>query len=328
MYTIKNLSNWKSHNLLSFIEDNNLIEFTVDELVNEITNEQYLRNWCTTHVNKLCLELLNAGYFSAKYKTLGTKTVTMYKYIRRASNKVTPETAIKKLQKYIDDDNVLNVYVFGSHVYESTTPESDIDCILVVKEYFDSKDIDVHVYTSAQFQLLLKRHDIQALECLFAPRQWVLKEECVFVLHNIDKSALRTSISTITSNSWVKGKKKLTVAGDYDLHLALKSIFHSLRILDYGIQIASCGKIQTFTSMNFVLDDIKKMSTEFQREELWQKIDDKYRKLFNSKSSEFKILAPKDLTERTTKTQLETILKKYNIADIELTNELLNLFQK
>lgn len=87
--------------------------------------------------------------------------------------------------------------------------------------------------------------------------------------------------------------------------------------------------------MNFVLEDLKKLSNEYQREELWNKIDDKYRKLFNAKTTMFKLLAPKDLTEKNSKVQLEKIIRKYipnfdpnRKTSIEMIDEILNLFQK
>jgi len=236
----------------------------------------------------------------------------------------------KTVYDYITDPNVYNIYIFGSQVYGTATPESDTDIIMVVKDWFDSKDINIHVYTVEQFQLLIDRHDIQAMECLFTPKEYILKSNINrWYDIKIDKQLLRPAISTITSNSWVKGKKKLTVAGDYDLHLAIKSIFHSLRILDFGIQIATSGSIQNFGAMNYVLEDLKKLSDDYQREELWNKIDDKYRKVFNAKTTQFKILAPKDLTEKNKKSQLVTILiKYYKDIDENMVNEILNVFQK
>lgn len=201
---------------------------------------------------------------------------------------------------------------------------------MVVREWFDSEDINTHVYTESQFQLLLDRFDIQSMECISAPKYAVLKNSRPFSVSSIDKTKLRVSISTIASNSWVKGKKKLTVAGDYDVHLAIKSVFHSLRIIDYGIQIATSGKIQNFGSMNYVLDDMKKMSESYQREELWQKIDDKYRNVYNSTSTRFKALAPKDLSEKNDRIQLAMILDKFRMGsyDEKVLDEILNLFQK
>jgi hypothetical protein len=151
-----------------------------------------------------------------------------------------------------------------------------------------------------------------------------LKEEHKFEFV-FDKSKLRTSISTISNNSWVKGKKKLTVAGDYDLILAVKSIFHSLRILDFGIQICNSGRVENYGSMNYILDDLKKLSQQHQREELWLKIEDKYKKFFNAKASQFKELAPKDLTEIDKKSKLRLLFKKYNLDNNDLFEEILNI---
>jgi predicted nucleotidyltransferase len=223
------------------------------------------------------------------------------------------------------DDNVLNIYRFGSEVYGTRRPDSDEDRIIVAKEYFDSEDINVHVYTVEQFQNLLNNCEIQMLECFFLDTEYILKQRKGFDFQ-LDKFKLRTSISTIANNSFVKGKKKLIIAGDYDLRLALKSIFHSLRILDFGIQVAENGRISNYKSMNYVLEDLEKMSESWQRNELWDKINEKYKPIFNKMSSRFKELAPKDLSEKNKKSNLIKILEKYNIEENEdLVNELLTV---
>ncbi len=228
---------------------------------------------------------------------------------------------MKSIQSFLIDKNVLNVYQFGSLVYKSNNEKSDQDFIMVVKEYFESPDINIHVYTVNQFQLLLDRHDIQALECYFLSSQFILKEKHKFNF-TLDKAKLRVSISTVASNSWIKGKKKLVVAADYDVNLAIKSIFHSLRILEFGIQIANVGKIENYSFMNWAL-------IELQNEELWVKIEERFKKVYNSKSSEFKILAPKDLSEKDQKSQLVNIFKSYNIEYSDaILNDILTVFQK
>ena len=230
------------------------------------------------------------------------------------------------IQKYIDDDNVLNIYPLGSRVYGSHTQDSDYDYILICWEYFDSMDINVHVYTVDQFKLALNNHDIQALECYYLPQDKIIKYKVTFNPLEIDKSKLRTSISTITSNSWVKGKKKLIIAGDYDPYLAIKSIFHSLRILDFGIQIATSGYIENYGFVNFILTDLKKLAEQYQRDELWNVIDTKYRSMYNSKSSQFKGLCPKPMNENDYKKELKNILKAHPITEGEL-NKILSLFK-
>ena len=204
--------------------------------------------------------------------------------------------------------NVLNVYPFGSHVYGSNNDNSDKDFIVILEDFVESSSIDIHHIPRLEFQTMINNHDIQALECYFLPKESVLKSTTKFRFE-LDKTKLRKSISTVSDGSWQKGKKKLIVSADYDKEIALKSIFHSLRIRDIGIQIAMYGKIISYNRMNYILDDLRKMGTQYERNELWQKIDDKYRKLFNELRSKFVELCPKDNKVQTRITTIKNILK-------------------
>ena len=189
--------------------------------------------------------------------------------------------------------NTLNVYRFGSHVYGTNNENSDEDFYVIQEEYTESESVDIHHITRKEFQQLLDENDIQALECFFAQRKDVLKETVKFDF-NLDLSKLRKSISTISDGSWQKGKKKLKVAADYDKHIALKSIFHSLRIRDIGIQVATHGTIISFSRMNYILEDLYSLGDDYERTELWEKIDAKYRSVYNDLRSKFVALCPKD----------------------------------
>jgi len=228
------------------------------------------------------------------------------------------------IKNFLFNDNCVNIYQFGSRVYGSNNKNSDYDYIVVVKEKVISTDINIHVYTIQEFEHLLDNHEIQTLECVFSPKNFVLKENHKFNV-TIDKTKLRTSISTISSNSWVKGKKKLIVLGDYDLNAGLKSVFHSLRILDFGIQIALHGKIVDFGSMNYILSDVTKMSENYSHIELWNAIDTKYRPLYNSKNTEFKKLCPKDIVETTKRAKIKEWLKSKGIDEPQYVEELLQI---
>lgn len=225
----------------------------------------------------------------------------------------------------IDDKNISNIYKFGSIVYESNDKDSDEDFIIIVNDlakvnHVIKNDINIHVYSEEEYSQLLNNHEIQMLECYFLPVRHIIKET-YFPNFTLNLAKLRISISTISSNSFQKGKKKLIILGDYDLRAGIKSAYHAIRILDYGIQIALHKRIVNFTKMNYVLADIKKMHISgLDHLNLWEAIDTKYRKLFNSKSSEFKALAPKDLTEQNRKILLTNILKSHNI---EVTDQLI-----
>lgn len=222
------------------------------------------------------------------------------------------------------DDNILNVYMFGSRVYGSNTESSDHDYIVVAKKPFTTDSTDIHVYTEDHFQTFLDRGEIQALECLCLPKQFVLKESVIF--HpKFTTDSLRRSISMVASNSWVKAKKKITVLADYDLNAGLKSLFHSIRILDFGIQIASSGCITRWDTYNYVLADIKKMSEKLQYDTLWDAINTKYNPLFKKLSHEFKLLAPKDLALNSKDGDIKHVLKSFGVYSEELFTQLKNL---
>lgn len=208
-------------------------------------------------------------------------------------------------------NNILNKYPYGSRVYRSHTDDSDADLIIITDEYYDSQDIDIKIYTVNDFQAALDNHDISALECYFLPFQMVLKQEHEFTF-TLDKIKLRSSISTIASNSFVKGKKKLTILGDYDKNLAIKSIFHSLRILDFGIQIATNGKIVNYSSSNWILEDLKQIVNGLENQSAWDAIGNKYKKEFNKLSTQFKSLCPK-LNHNTLNEVITKTLKRYGV---------------
>ncbi len=110
----------------------------------------------------------------------------------------------------LENDNILNVYRFGSHVYGTATSQSDHDYIVVVKEYEESPSIDIHIMTANAFQTGLDNMDIQCLECYFLNKKHILKENIHFKF-SLNKINLRVAISTVANGSWVRGKKKLII---------------------------------------------------------------------------------------------------------------------
>ncbi len=207
--------------------------------------------------------------------------------------------------------NTLNVYRFGSHVYGTNNENSDEDFYVVQENYTKSPSTDIHHISRLEFQILLDKQDIQALECFFVPNEYVLKKSTEFTF-NLDKTKLRKSISTVSDGAWQKGRKKLTVAADYDKKLALKSIFHALRIRDIGIQVATHGKIISYSRMNYILEDLYKLGDLYERNELWDKIDSKYRKVYNDLRSTFVELCPKDNTRNIKIGKIQEILKMHD----------------
>lgn len=224
------------------------------------------------------------------------------------------------------NDNILGICEFGSRVYGTNNEDSDQDLLIVVNEYFEPLDKNTSVFTLNQFELALNNCDIKVLECFYL-KDWLYGGSFRKTFENFkpDLTKLRTSISTITSNSWVKGKKKITVHNDYDPYLGIKSIFHSIRILDFGCQIASENKIVNYGSVNWLYNDLIFLWERYHRDELWEIINDRYKSKFNEMSSKFKLACPKKINETMLKIEIKKILP--NISESEY-NKLLKLINE
>jgi predicted nucleotidyltransferase len=157
-------------------------------------------------------------------------------------------------------DNVLAVYPYGSRVYGTDSSTSDYDFIVVVSsllsngvvvqsDQYSYNNLNINVYQKDHFQHLIDEHSISVLECVFLPASLVLLERHKF-RYRFDESKLRSSISKKADNSWVKSKKKLIVEKDHNPYAAKKSLFHSLRILMFGLQIATKKRIVDYSEAN------------------------------------------------------------------------------
>lgn len=189
----------------------------------------------------------------------------------------------------LDDSNVINAYCYGSRVYGTATKSSDYDYIFVVKkrdnEQFSDRLININFFTDEGHQQRLDEHEISALECQFLSSEFILKETKKYKF-NLDISKLRHSLSRKSSNSWVKCKKKLTVEKDYDLDIGRKSMFHAFRIINYGIQIVTFGRIVRYDDMNDLYHNIMSHYN-------WDELFDTFKKEYNEWCSKFRLITHK-----------------------------------
>lgn len=182
-------------------------------------------------------------------------------------------------------ERVITTYRYGSRAYECHTQESDYDFIVVVESdnpnlYYsvNMKDTNFTVYSEQMFIKRIKEHHISALECIFLYKSDKYREH-----FELDLGQLRRSISAVASNSYVKCKKKLK---DGEKYIGMKSMFHSLRILNFGIQIAKYGEIKNYSSANVFLELIGDTEPE------WAELDKRFKPIYNMLKSYFKKLAP------------------------------------
>jgi len=186
----------------------------------------------------------------------------------------------------IHPSRVKGCYVFGSRVYGTASEDSDWDIILIANTStyeieIKSGDLNIHVITPDIALKYAKENHIKAIECIFAP-DWARIIEFPFNFVYKENS-FRHNISHTVSNSWVKAKKKIE-QGDY--YIGIKSIFHSLRIANFGIQYSKSGSIE-FDSCNWIWNEIT------EREWDWTQLKERWQPLRNEYLSEFRQLASK-----------------------------------
>ncbi len=189
--------------------------------------------------------------------------------------------------------NIICAYIYGSQVYQTNTEKSDHDFICVVRDKEANNPLsqfgDVTTYTVEEFQNLVNQHEISVLECLFLKDEFVIKQEHTFDF-SLNKEALRNSISAKSSNSWVKTKKKFIVEEDFNPYVGKKSAWHSLRILNFGTQIAKTGKIEDYSQCNDLFKKVMDCNS-------WDEINEKFKATYNEMASEFKKHAPKAIVQ-------------------------------
>jgi predicted nucleotidyltransferase len=190
----------------------------------------------------------------------------------------------------IHPSRVFNVTLFGSQVYGTATTDSDFDIIMVANNSVESTEIrnglfNIHVYTPDKFKSDMEWHRINNLECVFAP-DWAKLKETIKYDFKLDVAKLRHATSHISSNSWVKARKKIE-QGDY--YIGIKSLFHSIRIPMFATQIAKTGRIYDFTCANFIwkkltIDRFSTVNSKW----TWEELDDEFRLLRNRTLTEFR----------------------------------------
>lgn len=195
----------------------------------------------------------------------------------------------------IHPSRIFNIYLFGSRVYKTFNNDSDHDVIMIANNISNSTEIrrglfNIHVYTPDKFNDDLNWHRINNLECIYAPEWAKLQEKIKFDDFKINNNKLRHSLSHTSSNSWVKSRKKLVVENEYKL--GIKSLFHSIRIPMFGIQIGEKNKIYDFECAN---DIWNKISSSYWT---WPEIEYEFRPILNSTMSEFRKIVPKDLKSK------------------------------
>jgi predicted nucleotidyltransferase len=167
-----------------------------------------------------------------------------------------------------------NIYLYGSRIYGTNRIDSDFDIILIgaalnehseIEAEIDNSRLNIHIITPDKFKRDLENHDIMNLECFFSPG-WARIQEKEILKFTLNKKKLSKNIIAQSFNSWQGGKYKLN---EGDIYRGLKSVFHSLKMLIFAIQIMEHGKIMDFTAANYLhkeINDCDEIDWEYFRE--------------------------------------------------------------
>lgn len=188
------------------------------------------------------------------------------------------------------DEQVVAMYPYGSHVYGTNVEGSDEDFITVLKymperhQLIERDNISFVIHDQTSLQRGIWAHEPYALETYFLPSERHLKH--VPWDFKLNHHALREAFSQKASHAMVKAKKKIELERDFKR--GKKSLFHSVRILTFGIQIATHGKIVDYQAANNHWWEIYTNPSD-----KWEDYQKMYRPIYNNLSTKFREVAPK-----------------------------------
>jgi hypothetical protein len=144
------------------------------------------------------------------------------------------------------------LFPFGSRVYGTARADSDYDYLAVVPEgrrastgeEFRHGTANVTLFTRGDWAEQLAAHKIHCLEAYYLP-DGVCRAAFPF---RLDRHLLYAALFDKASRSWARARNKMEAEGQP--LLAWKGVFHALRILHFGIQIATTGGIIDYGGAN------------------------------------------------------------------------------
>jgi len=172
---------------------------------------------------------------------------------------------------------IKNIYLFGSQVYGTQNEDSDWDFIVVAnsmitKEEIRHENLNIHIHTPDIFLDGLKEYQMQYLECIYAPPFAKLQERMIQPDKNfsLKLDMLKYKGMTQSFNAFHKAKERIL---DGELYRGVKSLWHSLRILQFFQQIVDNERITDFSSANVFWDMLKE---DMENQEEWDFYKVKY----------------------------------------------------
>jgi predicted nucleotidyltransferase len=181
---------------------------------------------------------------------------------------------------------IRNIYIYGSRVYGTYTVNSDYDIILIACSLYVNHEMhegiyNIHITTPDAFEDQLKNHDIHCLECIHAPDEAKILTNIDYTKNfRINIGKLKKMIISQSSWAWSKAQRRIERG---NIIGGAKSLFHSLRILKFGMQIVEFGKIVDFSMTNNIWSQLSECN-----DIEWREYQDKWMPVRKGFIREFK----------------------------------------
>ena len=193
----------------------------------------------------------------------------------------------------LNEDSVLNIYNYGSWVYGTNSETSDRDIMIVTRspskppltfredfDYFHDFDLyklwnqyDVCVHSVENFEVLLEKNYLLAIECIFLPDEFKLKEEIDFRSVYLEKyfdpvrlktvawyengTAISVYHSDDESETFPRRSSSWGSEGPTGRMYLFKNLFHGFRYLDVAEQLIRTRSIHDFQRVSHVFQQMK-----------------------------------------------------------------------
>jgi predicted nucleotidyltransferase len=157
----------------------------------------------------------------------------------------------------VSETDIWNAYPYGSRVYGTANENSDHDFIVVLghlrtgtNDIIFGNKVNVVLHDTSTFRNSLEKASPAALECWFLPEKLKLKEYYRPKDYKINKTKVKEYFLAKAANDFKKFSK------GSDFYIAKKTLFHSLRVLTFGISIVKNGTISDYSCANKYWEDI------------------------------------------------------------------------
>lgn len=161
----------------------------------------------------------------------------------------------------LQDSNVLNIYIVGSHLWETCRSSSDWDLVIVVNELLSVKPLNHHkgnieafIISKKDYVEQINKHSFQLLLTVWLPRIFVVKE--LFDPRTVFCLSLESLISALSQHK----ERDFRIAQKHFLKdnrsKARKILIHCIRYVDLGVQVKTGGQITDYTSTNTYREEI------------------------------------------------------------------------